>query len=189
MQPGEKVFETTEDKTDAEAAVPDKPSTGYEELGENDKPKNGAQLQASRPLCTSYITMRVIGITLCGAVLAVVGSILWGQQSPFIQTLGVILGAVAPPTILMVWFSEAIGRNSVDRGQVAIVFFTCVGFTMLWLLLFLIILKPLFTLANRSTSKALENPWYVTSTCLSTEQHTYNISNIHLHCFRFALAM
>ena len=189
MQPGEKVFETPENKTDAEAAVPGKPSTDYEELRENDKPENGAQLQGSRAFCTSYITTRIIGITLCGAILAMAGSSLKGQQSPFIQTLGVILGAVAPPTILMVWFSEAVGRTSVDRGQVAIVFFTCVGLTMLWLLLFLIIFQSLLTLLNSSTSKALENPWYVTSTCLSPEPHTYNFSNIHLYCLRFTLAM
>ena len=183
MQPGEKVFQNT----DAETGIPDKPNTSYQKLNENENSETEAtaEFQGSRAFCTPYVVLRIIGVSLCGAVLALIGTVLWSPLKP----LAIIFGSIGPPTVLMVWFSEAVGRTSVDRGQVAIVFFTCVAFTTLWLILALSIVQPLVNLLTLSTSKALEDPWYVTSTCLSQPEHTFIFSNIHTCCFRFAFTV
>ena len=187
MQPGEKVFENAEDGQDAETGMPAKPNTSYQKLNENENSETEAtaEFQGSRAFCTPYVVLRIIGISLCGAVLALIGTMLWSPLKP----LAIIFGSIGPPTVLMVWFSEAVGRTSVDRGQVAIVFFTCVAFTALWLILALSIVQPLVNLLTLSTSKALEDPWYVTSTCLSQPEHTFIFSNIHTCCFRFAFTV
>ena len=167
----EKVFENAEDGQDAETGMPAKPNTSYQKLNENENSETEAtaEFQGSRAFCTPYVVLRIIGIFLCGFALAIIGTLLWIPLRP----LAIIFGSIGPPTVLMVWFSEAVGRTSVDRGQVAIVLFTCIAFTFVWLLLYLIFFNQLITSITSSTSKAFDDPWYVTSTFRSQQEHTF----------------
>ena len=55
-----------------------------------------------------------------------------------------------PPMLWMIWYSEGIGGHSIDRRQIAIVFFTNAALIGLWLLLASYVLRGLFRTISSS---------------------------------------
>ena len=154
MEPGEKVFEDPKENEilsgnnnndDVETGKKGTKKNGYDKLltedndGENTSESSAVRHTrrgSNRPFCNAWVASRTCGIWTLGLVMSILGFILFAIPSVFTKILAYIVGVIAPPILWMVWFSEAIGRTSVDRKQVMIVFFTCAGLLLLWLVIY-----------------------------------------------------
>ena len=88
------------------------------------------------PCCTLWCCTRsasAAGVVLAMAVIAnIIQRFMTGGDLRLI--LVILLGAILPAIVVMVWFSEAQGGYSVDKCQIATVSFTCMGLTVAWVL-------------------------------------------------------
>ena len=107
----------------------------YTPLGP-DPGSGGAQAGASprQTFATNWCATRGAGAFVAIVILAVVSDLL-PLLLPFPASLilAILLGAIAPALLIMVWFGEAVGGLSLDRCQAATVFFVCMAFTVLYL--------------------------------------------------------
>ena len=106
------------------------------------------------PFCTAFTITRVASafcLAVClGVVATVVHVLSIATSSVPLFVLTVIIGAIMPPMLWMIWYSEGIGGHSIDRRQIAIVFFTNAALIGLWLLLASYVLRGLFRTISSS---------------------------------------
>ena len=81
--------------------------------------------------CTISSTLVIVIVFALAFVAALLTSAIGGDAG---RVVGVLLGALLPGLVVMIWFSEAIGGTSVDRCQIATVWFTMFGVMALWLI-------------------------------------------------------
>ena len=100
------------------------------------------------PFCTTFTITRVLSafcLAVCLGIVATVVHVLSIQTSSVaLFALTVIIGAIMPPMLWMIWYSEGIGGHSIDRCQIAIVFFTNTGLIGFWILIASFVLRDLF---------------------------------------------
>ena len=104
--------------------------------------------------CNTFTCTRVMMafcLAFCLGIVATIVHILFvATGNILIFLVVVIIGACAPPILWMVWYSEGIGGHSIDRCQIAIVFFTNFGLMIIWLILAQTILPLMFQSISKS---------------------------------------
>jgi hypothetical protein len=84
--------------------------------------------------CTKQCTISSTFIVVIVYVLAIVSNFLVSVASGRFagSVIGFLVGGLIPGIVVMIWFSEHMGGTSVDRCQIATVWFTMLGVLVLW---------------------------------------------------------